>query len=104
MWMVSTLNRHKQGYTGHVLNGGRRTCFSDCKCLSCKCLTFICGRNSVVECQLPKLDVVGSNPIARFHKCQFYNMLRHVEPTTTVVDCSRTSPEPVRKQAAKSWK
>ncbi len=24
------------------------------------------GRNSVVECQLPKLDVVGSNPIARF--------------------------------------
>src|ERR1700757_3258538 len=25
----------------------------------------ICGRNSVVECQLPKLDVVGSNPIAR---------------------------------------
>jgi hypothetical protein len=26
----------------------------------------VCGRNSVVECQLPKLDVVGSNPIARF--------------------------------------
>ena len=25
-----------------------------------------CGRNSVVECQLPKLNVVGSNPIARF--------------------------------------
>jgi hypothetical protein len=24
------------------------------------------GRNSVVECQLPKLDVVGSNPIARY--------------------------------------
>ena len=23
------------------------------------------GRNSVAECQLPKLDVVGSNPIAR---------------------------------------
>ena len=23
------------------------------------------GRNSVVECQLPKLNVVGSNPIAR---------------------------------------
>ena len=23
------------------------------------------GCNSVVECQLPKLDVVGSNPIAR---------------------------------------
>ena len=27
----------------------------------------MCGRNSVVECQLPKLDVVGSNPIARCH-------------------------------------
>lgn len=26
------------------------------------------GRNSVVECQLPKLDVVGSNPIARSNK------------------------------------
>ena len=24
-----------------------------------------CGRNSVVECQLPKLDVRGSNPLAR---------------------------------------
>ncbi len=24
------------------------------------------GRNSVVECQLPKLDVEGSNPFARF--------------------------------------
>ena len=23
------------------------------------------GSNSVVECQLPKLDVVGSNPISR---------------------------------------
>src|SRR5690348_12396641 len=27
--------------------------------------TAICGRNSVVECQLPKLDVRGSNPLAR---------------------------------------
>ncbi len=27
---------------------------------------IVCGRNSVVECQLPKLNVVGSNPIARF--------------------------------------
>ncbi len=25
----------------------------------------MCGRNSAVECQLPKLDVVGSSPIAR---------------------------------------
>ncbi len=28
----------------------------------------VCGRNSVVECQLPKLNVVGSNPIARFFR------------------------------------
>ncbi len=27
----------------------------------------ICGRNSVVECQLPKLNVVSSNLIARFN-------------------------------------
>ena len=26
------------------------------------------GRNSGVECQLPKLDVAGSNPVARFAK------------------------------------
>ncbi len=28
----------------------------------------VCGRNSVVECQLPKLDVEGSNPFARFFR------------------------------------
>src|SRR4030095_3503568 len=26
------------------------------------------GRNSVVECQLPKLDVAGSTPVARSHR------------------------------------
>jgi hypothetical protein len=26
------------------------------------------GRNSVVECSLPKADVVGSNPIARYSR------------------------------------
>jgi hypothetical protein len=34
---------------------------------------LICGRNSVVECQLPKLKVAGSNPVARsklFFHCQ----------------------------------
>jgi hypothetical protein len=25
----------------------------------------VSGRNSVVECQLPKLDVAGSSPVAR---------------------------------------
>ncbi len=29
------------------------------------CITVICGRNSAVECQLPKLKVAGSNPVAR---------------------------------------
>ena len=29
------------------------------------CVGQRCGRNSVVECSLPKADVVGSNPIAR---------------------------------------
>ncbi len=28
-------------------------------------ITFECGRNSGVECQLPKLEVAGSNPVAR---------------------------------------
>ena len=28
------------------------------------------GRNSVVECQLPKLDVEGSNPFARSNLCR----------------------------------
>lgn len=27
---------------------------------------WLCGCNSVVECKLPKLDVTGSNPVARF--------------------------------------
>src|SRR5262249_9163791 len=27
--------------------------------------TTTCGCNSVVECQLPKLDVTGSNPVTR---------------------------------------
>ncbi len=30
---------------------------------------YLCGRNSVAECQLPKLDVGGSNPLARFFFC-----------------------------------
>ena len=30
----------------------------------------LCGCNSVVECQLPKLNVAGSNPVIRFNKNQ----------------------------------
>src|SRR5262249_16648476 len=33
--------------------------------LECHQEQRLCGRNSVVECQLPKLDVAGSNPVAR---------------------------------------
>ena len=48
--------------------------FSDAKRFDSKTRGFVklglsivcCGRNSVVERQLPKLKVVGSNPIARF--------------------------------------
>jgi hypothetical protein len=29
---------------------------------------LVSGRNSVVECQLPKLDVAGSSPVARSNK------------------------------------
>ena len=35
-----------------------------------------CGRNSAVECQLPKLDVVGSSPIARSNKIRGYGVFR----------------------------
>ena len=28
-------------------------------------ISFQCGCNSGVECKLPKLDVTGSNPVAR---------------------------------------
>ncbi len=44
----------------------------------------ICGRNSVVECQLPKLNVVGSNPIARFFHLFAHRLCRRqgLRPTT----------------------
>src|SRR5665213_2081239 len=35
-----------------------------------------CGRNSVVECQLPKLDVVGSSPIARSNFYRIFPLLK----------------------------
>jgi hypothetical protein len=31
-------------------------------------MPFHCGNNSVVECQLPKLKVAGSNPVSRSKK------------------------------------
>jgi hypothetical protein len=34
-----------------------------------------CGRNSVVECQLPKLDVAGSNPVSRSMFSMIYELL-----------------------------
>lgn len=35
-----------------------------------------CGRNSAVECQLPKLDVAGSTPVARSEKPRNLTRLR----------------------------
>jgi hypothetical protein len=43
---------------------------------------FRCGRNSAVECQLPKLDVVGSSPIARSNKIR--GLLSFRDPLTYV--------------------
>src|SRR5262249_35405752 len=37
-------------------------------------------RNSVVECQLPKLDVVGSNPIARLVLRRVWYRIRYRIP------------------------
>jgi hypothetical protein len=36
---------------------------------------LICGRNSAVECQLPKLKVTGSNPAARSNKINKLDLL-----------------------------
>ncbi len=49
------------------------SCFTQDTCLKIlgRSLT-VCGRSSVVERQLPKLNVAGSNPVARsiFYKNQ----------------------------------
>ncbi len=45
-------------------------------------LRQLSGSNSVVECQLPKLDVAGSTPVSRsnffndFHQIQLHSVLR----------------------------
>lgn len=44
-------------------NLGKNQLIANHKSLNYKDLR--CGRNSVVECQLPKLDVAGSSPVAR---------------------------------------
>ena len=51
------------------------------------------GRNSVVECQLPKLDVVGSNPIAR-------SIFLRVGPANSCCPLSCTSTSGTRMPAA----
>ena len=45
-----------------------RSCENGLKMEASACLKLYkrCGCNSVVECKLPKLDVAGSNPVARF--------------------------------------
>ena len=34
-------------------------------------MVVLSGSNSVVECQLPKLDVAGSNPVSRSNKTKY---------------------------------
>jgi hypothetical protein len=48
---------------------------------------MLCGRNSVVECQLPKLNVVGSSPIARLleffqHPADRYPVTQQLMPAS----------------------
>ena len=46
------------------------------QCCKVNYLTRDRGRNSVVECWLPKPNVVGSNPIARFNPlCEYSYIL-----------------------------
>ncbi len=37
-----------------------------------RAISSLCGCNSVVECQLPKLDVAGSSPVTRLNKFQTF--------------------------------
>src|SRR5687768_13288091 len=46
----------------------RPTARLDPRYTRCKLPRFVRGRNSVVECSLPKADVEGSNPFARLSK------------------------------------
>ena len=54
--------------------------------------TLMSGRNSVVECQLPKLDVAGSSPVARSNETPIskaYN-LKVTIGALKFVSCSET--------------
>ena len=53
--------------------------------------TCFCGRNSVVECLLPKQKVVGSNPIARSIRHNTSHLIRKVSPGGV----TRAHPAPV---------
>ena len=49
-------------------------------------VTQLCGINSAVECQLPKLKVAGSNPVSRSNEVFEFAVLigRGVEPSEVV--------------------
>jgi hypothetical protein len=61
-WRVRELCRRPESVAIHVATTPEATRRIDANPYS----ATTCGRNSVVECQLPKLDVRGSNPLARF--------------------------------------
>src|SRR5205823_7401756 len=42
-------------------------------------VSTLCGRNSVVECQLPKLDVAGSTPVARSRESADFSRLSEAQ-------------------------
>src|SRR6185437_9299939 len=68
-----------------------------------------CGRNSGVECQLPKLDVTGSNPVARSEKDTTgdqpplvpFLLFRMLNPTAKAL-CARSPPSSCSPSAASS--
>ncbi len=56
-----------------------------------------CGRNSVVECQLPKLDVAGSNPVARSDSGP---VVRRGQPALCVVGIAKVMNPPCKGKEA----
>ena len=53
------------------------------------------GRNSVVECQLPKLDVEGSNPFARLK-----NILAQLPAAPRATSCNAATPNDTQRNVA----
>ncbi len=59
---------------------------SDIISLIHKFMAAIRGRNSVVECHLPMVNVVGSSPIARFGKNPYLTSVPTIFPVTSSIE------------------